>query len=477
MNLKYIFTILTSVFLLFTACNDWFDVQPKSLTSEEKLFSRADGFKESLTGVYMQLSSPNLYGKTLMYDYLDELAMLRHLASDNRNIYDFKPENNSTSAIFRSMYIAISNTNALISWIEKKPEVLAPELKNIIEGEAYGLRGFIYFDLLRMFGPILSVDPTKTAVPYRTQVEPAAKKPATAKELIESIIADLLKAETLLKDDPMNIAFPPGAVASAKSDFLSHRNNRMNKFAVKALLARVYLYKGDKTNAAKYAQEVIDAKNKDNNVLFDFVEENSNDPILSNELIFSLNVTEGGEKAFEDMVKKDFSLSAQQDGVYSKFMIEITLLDKIFNVIQDGRNDIRIAAGKGFEVSSKNAVSMKFRQTNLKSYALRSTVPVIRLPEMYYILAECTTDMAKASRLLSQVRSARGLNSLPVFTTSQARDEMLDIEYRKEFYGEGQYWYFLKRNFKKKWITYTFEQEMVHENYIFALPTNEIQYK
>ena len=37
----------------------------------------------------------------------------------------------------------------------------------------------------------------------------------------------------------------------------------MNKYAVKGELARAYLWKGDKVNAARYAREVIDAKKAD----------------------------------------------------------------------------------------------------------------------------------------------------------------------------------------------------------------------
>ena len=39
--------------------------------------------------------------------------------------------------------------------------------------------------------------------------------------------------------------------------FLVYRHKRMNLYAVKALLARVYLYAGNKTEAENYANQVI----------------------------------------------------------------------------------------------------------------------------------------------------------------------------------------------------------------------------
>lgn len=74
----------------------------------------------------------------------------------------------------------------------------------------------------------------------------------------------------------MTITFPTGGVPTG---FLSNRFNRMNKYAVKAELARAYLWKGDKTNAAIKAQEVIDNKQ------FALVTDNTLDKLGSTELI------------------------------------------------------------------------------------------------------------------------------------------------------------------------------------------------
>ena len=63
----------------------------------------------------------------------------------------------------------------------------------------------------------------------------------------------------------MYIEFPSGFTTETLGldDFLRYRFKRMNQYAVKALAARVYLWKGDKENAARMAKAVIDGKDKE----------------------------------------------------------------------------------------------------------------------------------------------------------------------------------------------------------------------
>ena len=73
---------------------------------------------------------------------------------------------------------------------------------------------------------------------------------------------------------------------------------------------------------------------------------------------------------------------------------------------------------------------------------------LIRLPEMYYILSECTydSDKTEAVRLLNEVRKSRGLedvDSAKVATREAFNKEMLR-ERMREMPGEGQTFYALK---------------------------------
>ena len=68
------------------------------------------------------------------------------------------------------------------------------------------------------------------------------------------VIEDLLQAEQLLVNDPI---VKYGVKGNAKDVFLQDRNLRLNYYAVQGLLARAYLYMGNKERALYYAESVI----------------------------------------------------------------------------------------------------------------------------------------------------------------------------------------------------------------------------
>ena len=68
--------------------------------------------------------------------------------------------------------------------------------------------------------------------------------------------------------------------------------------------------------------------------------------------------------------------------------------------------------------------------------------PLLRISEMYYIAAETEMDPNLALGYLNTVRFNRGLADLQPGTDINA--ELLK-EYQKEFFGEGQLFFYYKR--------------------------------
>ena len=460
--------------LTFTSCESWLDVTPKVNVEEEDLFKNEQGFKEALTGIYIKMSETPLYGREMTYGFIDQLAQ-RYNNSQNASAdyyeetwytYPSVRTQNYYETFWKESYNLIANINNLLSNIEKNGQVIYSEgYRDIIEGEALGLRSFLYFDLLRMFGPIYKDNPSSPAIPYRTVFDREQARPVPANQMIDHIIEDLHQAEMLLENDPMNISFPVRPSGDSEHPFLQYRFNRMNKYAVKAELARAYLWKGDKTNAGKYAREVIDATKKEGGKQFELITDNSQDKLGSTELIFSLSMD---SETFPDRVKNEFQLA-----MWNYYVIfDIDYLYEIFDVAVDGQNDMRMKPGTGFSISSNGAYTLKYQQDNFSS-VLNNNMPLIKLPEMYYIAAECTSDLSEACTLLNQVRGSRGLEDLPQLANAEDLKKNLEKEYRKEFYGEGQLWYFYKRyaypTFNRCPIT-----DMTEKHYRFPLPDDEI---
>ena len=463
MKSKLIVMMLLSGVVL-AGCTDWLDVRSKTAVDEEELFSREMGFKEALTGIYTQMAGSDLYGRSLTYGFIDRLA--QRYRENNSALYDFPSWANESyvNSIWKRTYNVIANINNLLAWIEERPEVIStPGYLEIIKGEALGLRAFLHFDLLRLWGPVYKENPASPAIIYRTQFNRENKGLVPANEVLAYILQELDEAERLLANDPMIIEFPARETIDARDNFLKKRFKRMNLYAVKALKARVYLWAGDKTNAFKYAQEVINGKDATGKPYFALVTNNASDGIFSTEIIFSMSIAD-----FSTQVTGDFGFNSQ-----SYYIEGIAAFNELFNTAIDGTNDMRYRSGQGFDVTVNSACTRKYVQTGLYSEVVRNTLPLIRLSEMYYIMAECTHDINQAYGWIYDVCDARAMGDLPLFANEESMLDRLRIEYCKEFYAEGQYWYFLKRHNIKEFVSWMSHIEFDESRYRFSIPEDE----
>lgn len=462
--------ILTGILICslgITACSDWLNVEPKTTVKEKELFSREIGFKEALTGIYIQMGASGLYGRNLSYGFLDILGQCYqpkdgsgNFYYQNKAYYEFPSDKteSATNAVWAGMYGVIANVNNLLYWIDRKKDVFTTDgYYEIIKGEALGLRAFLHFDLLRMFGPVYKQNPDGLSICYRSSFDRNSRKILPASAVVDSVLMDLHAAEEMLTGkDPLNFNFPKtinDEMGYSGDGFLTMRHKRMNLFAVKALLARVNMWVNNKSEAAKYASDVVGSG------YFELISDNSVDRIFSSELLFSLYID-----AFDQQVKNDFSWR----GVW--YIFEAEFLNEYFDVRVDGSNDIRYREGTGFIHDASGQFVQKYNQEGLWN-SLENTVPLIRLPEMYYILAECTKEDEEAADYLNKVREARGIEA--VSFGNESKEEALEKEYRKEFYAEGQLFFFYKRWFKPTFL-HCPVREMKENNYQFSIPDDEV---
>lgn len=449
------------------SCSNWLTVEPKGIMEEEEMFSREMGFKEALAGVYLQMASGSLYGRELSYGFLDILGQCYqqkegsgNFPYQERGYYQFPSATTEsmTNSIWRNMYNVIANVNNLLYWTDRNRQVFATDgYYEIVKGEALALRAFLHFDLLRMFGPVYKENEDSYAIVYRTAFNRETKTLLPARTVVDSIVRDLKAAEEILaKKDPLNFEFPVTVndeMAMGGDVFLTYRHKRMNLYAVKGLLARVYLYAGNKTEAAKYAKEVVESG------YFDLVSDNSVDRVYSTEILFSIYVDK-----LDEQVQGDFST---RGGFY---VSEPSFLSEHFSVAEDGANDIRYREGTAFATDAFGKYSLKYEQSGAW-ISIQNTIPLIRLSEMYYILAECEDDLSVSANYLSDVRSARGLDA--VGYSADQKEAAITKEYRKEFYAEGQLFYYYKRLFKSTFL-HCPVSPMNESNYRFSYPDDEV---
>lgn len=111
-------------------------------------------------------------------------------------------------------------------------------------------------------------------------------------------------------------------------------------------------------------------------------------------------------------------------------------------------------------------------------------IPLIRLAEMYYIACE-SSEGEDAAMYINNVRNKRGISKTNNINCNTEEDCINELkkEYRKEFYAEGQYFWFLKTHGLTGTLEHTVNNRdgdvtttLVEENFVFPLPDREKEY-
>ena len=445
-----------------TACNDWLEVAPQAEKEEAEMFEKEVGVRNVLIGAYIRMKSNNLYGEDLTYGSIEMLAqhwtntddLGKYLKAYN---YEQSVVETKINSFYGNLYKVIADVNGLLNNIDARKEMFEGNNFEIIKGEALAIRAFCHFDVLRLFGPIPTNLPEGTILPYVTTVSIVPNRLVSYNDFTTKLLADLDEAERCLEgNDPILTASIKelSTLEVAQDDnFLCDRQMRMNYYAVCALKARVQLWLGNKNEALKYAQKVIDAKDPNGNVMFRLGSATdcaNGDLIFSSEHIFNLNVYN----------LSDFKISAA-----NTFYTNSTAL-KYFWASET--TDIR--RGKMWKEVYDNYwwtyyyYMTKYTQaTNMPVWA-KNSIPLFRLAEMYLIAMECGS-IQNANDLYKEVCIARDITPV-TFGSTEELSETLILEYNREFYGEGQAFYAYKRLGRSK----IFGTSTVGSALIYVLP-------
>ena len=449
MNKIFIKTILFSMAAMasFTSCNDWLDVSPKSQIKEADHFSREGGYKDQLTGVYSAMASSSMYGLNMGIGFTEVLSQNYDVDASGEwryaAAYDYTNSNveSNISTIWKSSYSAIANLNIMIRNIDKADSTMFSNNNYYTyRGEAYGLRGFLHFDLMRLFACAPAMDNNAKGVPYVTDYSTDVVEQKTVGETMQLVINDLLVAHDCLQHDSLKIGSSPYYQRSSRIPYF-------NYYAATLTLARAYLWMGDKQNALKYANEIIDVAEADlNSSPFSFVHYTSMQSSKLNEVDLAFNA----EQIFyltindwEDTADKYFTST----GGTSALTPSETKAQDIYEISKGYGNDYRYL--KGYEQDGSQRYMCKFWHIDGGKY--NDMYPLLRMTEAFYIAAECLKESnpQRAVELLNEVREARNLSLFPLdYTTMTADDIQNEIykEYRKELVGEGgQLFFYYKR--------------------------------
>ena len=468
-----IFILSAIAGISMSSCSDWLDVQPSSQKDREDLVKTDDGYKQMLYGAYINLVSTDLYGHNLTYGLLEGIA--RNYCKNPVTNYNYEDTSvrGTIDAIWDKMYNNIANVNSLLKDIEENKSVFSKGEMELIEGEAYAMRAYMHFDLMRMFAPAYSLGDDAIAIPYVESYERVRYPHISEKEVVEKVLADLDKAEELLTQagDPL-ISEPQEITYSGKGDLTANRQYRFNYWAVQALRARVYMYIGNEDKALEYADKIIEQGP------FTWINESNvssgGDKIFLSEMICGLDVPDLPDYYDSYFKSESYSLSDGW-GTYG------------LDVFEDA-NDYRYLYLMTNNKQGEKVISSKYDQTVSSSGTMKKqTVPLIRLGEMYLIAAECNKvkNPSKTVALLRELKLHRGYLSedkgIADNATADELQQYIAKEMRKETYAEGQMWFYYKRmdspttpDFNPWWSGATTMMNTAY--YTFPLPEAEKEY-
>jgi hypothetical protein len=398
---------IMGIILLALAGCEVLNVESEDSIPASKAFKNKAGIEKGILGSYSELQYLSYYGRA--YLIVSDLAAdnLAHPADATNSDYAeidnnaILAENSTVSGIWAVIYEGINVANNVIVRVPEMGDMTADEKKAAL-GELYFLRALNYFNLMNYFGPI----PIKTEPTVGVGNIDAGRDPVEM--VYNQIISDLALASQYLN-----------ASVSVKT--------RASKYAAIALLARVYLYKGDFDLATEKADSVI--KYGGYTLL-----ENYNDIFASDESAESIFEVDFSEVDRNRIAEYNFpkTLNGRR---------EVAPDERLINAFEtnDERKPVSIA------YDGNNAYANKYNDLSKGA----DNVIILRLAEMYLIRAEAEArktggNISSVQNDINSIRTRAGLGS----TIAATVDDLIlaiEKERRVEFAFEGHRWFDLVR--------------------------------
>jgi len=442
--------------LLVSSCDSLVQVDPRQSIDADGALTTPDAMNAALNSVYSKLRSARIYGRDL-FAVSDALADVGLTTSNSgRLIGENNNQPGSHFGTWQTAYFAINEANLILDGISKVEGASAAQIARW-EGEAKFLRGLYYFDLVKVY----SYMPTaiyeqgvvgQGGIPVVTEgvissgVALSRQTPrSTINEVYTQIYKDLEDAKRLLGTG-RGVQYGSGPAASA-------------------LLSRVALYRGD---WAKVVEEsTLALASSVGTVLSGSAYVNGWRAPVNPESMFevrfalaeeSIGVNESLQSTYTALLNLtnknsqggwgDFIPNPTVRGLFGLTPLQIGTPASDNNNWDVTRNaDVRaqlFTTGNTVRGAGRQIENTKFMSKSGFAYA--DNVPVIRKSEMHLNRAEANYQLKNESAALTELNAFKALRGLPAVTLAgNALLEEILLERLKEFIGEGQRFFDLKR--------------------------------
>ena len=242
---KKILFIWLVTFSLISCQDDFLTITPETSLSSATFFTKEADFQQAVNGAYVPLRNITNDRSWLLGEmHSDNTYYARNIlfgaTEQQEDIADFAiPVANGVTANthvlnqYRLDYQIIARTNQVLALIDNVD--FAEASKNNLKGQAYFLRAYAYFELVRYFGKVpLHLEPS-------TGRDDATLPLSSEDEIYNQIISDSKEAINLL---------PPKSVQEA---------GRATSGAARTLLANVYIVQKKWAEAETVLMEIVNS--------------------------------------------------------------------------------------------------------------------------------------------------------------------------------------------------------------------------
>ncbi|MBS1577377.1 MAG: RagB/SusD family nutrient uptake outer membrane protein [Bacteroidetes bacterium] len=395
----------------------------------------------AVTGLYNRMMEQNSYitsGAMTIYCGLtaDEFTNTSPGVDDEFSTNSISTTNSIVEQNFwASAYSLIYHANSIIEGLERSKGV-SSQMKKQLKGEAEFVRALVYFNMVNIFSDV----PLIVSTNYKENAAVARMDRAL---IYEQIQRDLLDATTALPDS-----------------YNPNERVRATKWTAYALLARVYLFRKDWTNARSTASVVIGSGQFGlvNNITEVF-KQNSTETIFQlNPVVVSISTWEG-------------NLFIPGSGAIPNYSINSGLLS-IFD-----SSDLRLANW----ISSTNVGGVNYYypfKYQIKSGSGDESYIVLRYAEQFLIRAEANTQLNNISEAQNDLNIVRQRAGISPTTANTSNDLLLAIEdeRRREYFAEwGFRWIDLKRTDHATAVLSALKPNWQPTDTLFPIPISEIR--
>jgi hypothetical protein len=436
-NLK---SLVIALILSSTSCTDLLEPKPIDLLTDEVVLNEPKDVPNVEIGLYSAFRdivpatviSGDCTADMLIHN--GTFTQFRELATKQ-----ITSANSSAADLWGSIYNSIYIANFIL---ERLPSVQGVKTSdfNRVMGTARFIRGYAYFIALNTFGSVPKV--TETTIDANRNIARATKL-----EILQFVLDDFTEALSKLPKEPSSSAFA-------------------GEYAVRAMLAKFYLYQKDFVKAEQFASEVISSG------------------------LYKL------EPKFETLVIEDFTDEAILEVGYTLTDDPGTNGNIGLNNLFVGRREIipsnqtvvalaSVESGDRFASISFNVNQLKGNDNgwSVAKYGTadqdNNNVVAIRLGEMYLIRAEAraqrnlVTGSGSAQEDINELR-ARANAPLIASVNQSQMIQLIEQERVYELAYEGSRWYDLVRTDRAKVVMPAFSSNWKAQFELWPIPQREM---